>query len=665
MRKYILIFLFSIQALFVMGQLNTDRVLAIGRNALYFEDYVLSIQYFNQIIKVKPYLVEPYFYRAIAKIQLEDYAGAEDDCNDVLLRNPFMPQAFYARGFVRMHLGKVEEAESDFSKALEFSPENSAYTINRLEAYLQLKKYDEALADVDALIRRKNNSTDLMYERGRILLIKGDTIEALHVFDGLVVADSTNADAWGARALIKLQLDDNGGALADYDQAIQCGTRNPGYYINRGILNYQVKNYRRALADYDQAIAFEPTNETALFNRSLLRAEVGDVNNAIVDLTTLLNRSPDYPNAVYQRALLFSELYDWKAAEADFSTIIATYPNFVPAYYGRGRVNEKMGKKRAAFEDYEQAEKLITAAKNKKADDTQKKLVVKPAIAKDESFVKERSRLFSSPSTGANPIVNNVRGTIQNNTMEIVSEKNFVLSYYQKEDLVRKGERYSVLLSALNATHILPSTLKLVNREIPLNEQLISYHFKSIDEYSKRLEVYQTNANLYLARGIDYALVQDFGDAINDFSRAIYFDSENALAYFCRANIRFKELEFRVNDVNRSEIKMEQRKAIDKEYAYDFEMIMRDYDKTIELAPDFAFAWFNRANLLSVQKDFKAAIQNYSHAIAIDNEFAEAYFNRGLTYIFMGETQKGISDLSKAGELGIYQSYNYLKRMRD
>ena len=38
----------------VMAQLNTDRITSIGRNALYFEDYVLSIQYFNQVIKLKP-----------------------------------------------------------------------------------------------------------------------------------------------------------------------------------------------------------------------------------------------------------------------------------------------------------------------------------------------------------------------------------------------------------------------------------------------------------------------------------------------------------------------------------------------------------------------------------------------------------------------------------
>ena len=63
------------------AQLNTDRITTIGRNALYFDDYVLSIQYFNQVIKLKPYLAEPYLLRAIAKIQLGDYTGAEADCN--------------------------------------------------------------------------------------------------------------------------------------------------------------------------------------------------------------------------------------------------------------------------------------------------------------------------------------------------------------------------------------------------------------------------------------------------------------------------------------------------------------------------------------------------------------------------------------------------------
>ena len=60
---------------FAYAQINTDRVMMIARNALYFEDYVLSIQYFNQVINAKPYLYEPYFFRGLAKINLDDYQG--------------------------------------------------------------------------------------------------------------------------------------------------------------------------------------------------------------------------------------------------------------------------------------------------------------------------------------------------------------------------------------------------------------------------------------------------------------------------------------------------------------------------------------------------------------------------------------------------------------
>ena len=50
----------------IYGQINTDRMLTIGKNALYFEDYVLAIQYFNKVIRVKPYLADPYFYRGLS-----------------------------------------------------------------------------------------------------------------------------------------------------------------------------------------------------------------------------------------------------------------------------------------------------------------------------------------------------------------------------------------------------------------------------------------------------------------------------------------------------------------------------------------------------------------------------------------------------------------------
>ena len=46
----------------------------------------------------------------------------------------------------------------------------------------------------------------------------------------------------------------------------------------------------------------------------------------------------------------------------------------------------------------------------------------------------------------------------------------------------------------------------------------------------------------------------------------------------------------------------------------------------------------------------------------IEKDFAEAYFNRGLTKIYLDDIDGGAMDLSKAGELGIQDAYNIIKR---
>ena len=56
------------------------------------------------------------------------------------------------------------------------------------------------------------------------------------------------------------------------------------------------------------------------------------------------------------------------------------------------------------------------------------------------------------------------------------------------------------------------------------------------------------------------------------------------------------------------------------------------------------------------------AQKDLDEAIRLKPTFARAYYNRGINYISLGEQNKSSADLSKAGELGIYQAYSVMKQ---
>ena len=96
--KRILVFLFPIPSLPARAQFHTATPLITGRRALYYEDYVLSIQYFNQIINAKPYLYAPWYLRGVANFYLDDFAGAESDVTKAISLNPYIAGIYELRG---------------------------------------------------------------------------------------------------------------------------------------------------------------------------------------------------------------------------------------------------------------------------------------------------------------------------------------------------------------------------------------------------------------------------------------------------------------------------------------------------------------------------------------------------------------------------------------
>ena len=109
-QRVLLLLALVILAIGAKAQLNTERVMIIGRNALYFEDYVLSIKYFNMVIGVRPRMSEPYFYRGLAKYNLDDYKGAASDLTLSIARNPYIAKYYQLRGLCHARMEQYDSA---------------------------------------------------------------------------------------------------------------------------------------------------------------------------------------------------------------------------------------------------------------------------------------------------------------------------------------------------------------------------------------------------------------------------------------------------------------------------------------------------------------------------------------------------------------------------
>lgn len=662
--KYILFFIIlcSFGMTPAKAQVNTDQVLRIGQNSLYLEDYVLSIQYFNQVIAAKPYLAQPYFFRAIAKLSLDDYRGAEEDASMAIQKNPFITNAYEVRGVARQNLGRHREAIADYEKALEQLPENRGILFNKALAEEEVEDYEAAEKTFATLLKAYPRFDNGYIGRAKLRLATGDTIAALDDINHALELNKNATNAYVMRADISISSSkDFAKALADMDEAIKLQPQFAGYFINRAFLRYNLDDYFGAMADYDYAIQLEPLNATALFNRGLLRAEVHDNNKAIDDFSKVISLDPNNYHALYNRALLYKDIADYKSSVADLDKVIEAFPTFSGAYFVRSEDLRLMGETTKAERDYRKS----LALSKQPVENSEENVATGEDRQETQEDVANR---FTSLLTIANNAqvkeeynTAGIKGRVQDQNVIIEIEPYFTPSYYVTTTEIKEVPYYIKEIDDINATRMLRFVVMVTNHEPQLNdEEAIARHFSSIEYYNSYIATHEPRAIDYFGRAMDYYTLRNYQAAIADLNKAVELAPDFTLAYFLRANARLKNADVTAigdnNNTDDSRLRMQTAKMVNAE-------VMDDINKVIELSPRMPFAHYNKGNLLVANGDLTSAISAYSKAIELKPEFGEAYYNRGYLYLKLGNREAGIADLSKAGELGIVPSYNLLKRM--
>ena len=111
-------------------------------------------------------------------------------------------------------------------------------------------------------------------------------------------------------------------------------------------------------------------------------------------------------------------------------------------------------------------------------------------------------------------------------------------------------------------------------------------------------------AELYIYRGNSWYNKKEYDNAITDYDKAIEINPNYELAFYNRG------------------------------FAWvvkkDYDKAIADYNTVIKLNLDYASAYVIRASIRRAMKKYDLAIADYNKAIEIDPSYANAYFNRGL-----------------------------------
>ena len=212
----------------------------------------------------------------------------------------------------------------------------------------------------------------------------------------------------------------------------------------------------------------------------------------------------------------------------------------------------------------------------------------------------------------------------------------------------------------------------------------MAYHHKNeygsaIENFTKAIELDSSISQLYLARGITYNYEGEYDSAIEDATKALELNPDNAEAYKHRGLAYQSKGDYDHSKGDYDRAIADFTKAIElspddtnaycgRGHAYqsrgdyfrskdDYDHAIEDFTKAIELSPNDARAYSGRGSAYQSKGEHNRAIEDATKAVELNPQDANVYNHRGLTYYYKGDYDRAIEDYAKAVSL----NSNYMR----
>lgn len=363
---------------------------------------------------------------------------------------------------------------------------------------------------------------------------------------------------------------DYGGAIRDYTKAIHLIPHFAWAFNSRGAARRALGDVDGALADYDQAIRYDSRLFEAYHNKGIALNILGDYDNAILCFNEALRIEPTAESAS-RRATAYVHKGDNQRALADYAYALVLEPTNWMVHSNRGTLHYTMGDMDEALTDFDKAIELGAQTKP-------------PA---DEFHLAYCNRANTYIELGR---LENAQNDIEH-AMALASE--FAGVYELEARLwIQKGNPQRAITAFTNALNLDPKNSHYFGGR-GWQKHLLGHNPEAIEDYNQALGLDPLSAETYNNRGI---------------AKRILGDLEGALADF----------------------------ALAEQYHH----------------PHPSWIYNNRGLVLVDKREFELAISAYSHAIELEPQYANAYINRANVYVWQDKIADAVADLTLYLELG-------------
>lgn len=648
-----------------LAQLNKPYFFYKGRELIVEGNYREAIEMLNLLLRSETKEYEGYFLRGVAKYNLDDLLGAEADFTSAIAVNPVYTMAYQYRAITRSRMGNYNDALKDYQYAVELRPNMSAAYYSRGVTYFLSQQFERAVDDFSRYLRSAPADVNALTNRGTCYLYLKDTARAYADFDRAVEINPYEADGYVRRGVLEVAQRRNDEGIRDLTEALRIDSTQSIAYFYRAYAHVNEQRPMQALADFDRAIACDSTNSVTYFNRAILRSQIGDYNRAIEDYDRVARANPGNILVLYNRASVKVQVGDYRGAIDDYTRAIELYPDFASAYLFRSQLKAALRDYRGAEHDRRTAETQIEAYRKKLSDST---------FTSFADTSRQFDKLLSFDADFGRNELRSIRSDIWREVqlmpvfrISVVAGDTAMALYNPREYRNSRLDGYLAELSKTEIGGALPAGWRFDLTAGKTDGAILEQLAERWDAANGAPVSWEDN----FLKGITQTLLKQYASALSYYRRAKRVTEDNPLIYLNRGAVQTEMIEF-IASLEGNNVMQQITVQSDDPAArllqqqgrrtYDYSEAIEETRRAAQLMPELPQAYYNLGNMLCLSGDLPGAFEQYTRAIELFPYFAEAYYNRGLVQIFMQDMQKGCLDLGKAGELGLAEAYEVLKR---